>query len=119
MGSRQLSAKFLDIFPSDTILETRLGASIWEMFRTTESQYSSMSTAKAVQKEKEIRQLNATAKDFVPRSSSTPDSLLDNPNDANSRAGHDEPEAGEHQSLDGAQVVVKSFSCASHILLEG
>ena len=79
IGQQRINLKFLDIYPSDAILETRLGPEIWEMFTSSESHYSSLSSAKSAQKEQEIkvendqkaaeiRKLNAAAKEFKPKS---------------------------------------------------
>lgn len=84
LGNRRVSVRFLDLYPSDAILEARLGLQIWEMFRSSESDFSELSSAKSAQKEKEIRQLNAAAKEFVPKSYSSQPSFLSDGQEAES-----------------------------------
>ena len=90
LGNRRVYINFLDLYPSDAILEARLGLEIWGIFRSSEMEFSSLSSAKATQKEKEIRQLNAAAKEFVPKSHSSQPSFLSDGQDADSFSGFDE-----------------------------
>ena len=90
LGNRRVSIKFLDLYPSDAILEARLGLEIWDMFRSSEMDFSNLSSAKTSQKEKEIRHLNAAAKEFVPKSHSSQPSFLSDGQDADSVNGFDE-----------------------------
>ncbi len=93
VGSRKVSVKFLDLYPSDAILQARLGLDIWDMFRSSEMEFSNLSTAKTAQNEKEIRQLNVAAREFVPKSHSSQPSFLSEGQDADSLGGFDDSAA--------------------------
>ena len=110
MGSRRIRLKFLDLYPSDAILETKLGPTIWDMFRSTETKYSDISVAKAVQKEEEIRQLNVAAKEFVPSFSPSQGSYLDESGYLAHDAGYEEHTAEPpSQDLVGLAVPCELF----------
>lgn len=62
-------------------------------------EFSNLSSAKASQKEKEIRQLNAAAKEFVPKSYSSQPSFLSDGQDADSFNGFEDAAAARLPSL--------------------